>query len=94
VSNQWILKCTIEVRYEKTTLTIRHHIVNSKQAREQKAKDEAKKKENDANAIKKDRKNRRHDYFVAAFGAVLGAILALLIEHMDKAIAFFVNLFH
>lgn len=40
-----------------------------------------------AQAVKEKRKDRRHDYIVAAFSAVVGSMLTLFIEHAD-------NIFH
>jgi len=65
---------------------------------DQKDQEKADKKrieEQDKAQAKEDKiKDRRHDYHVAAFGAVLGAVLTLLVEHFDQVAAWLISLFH
>lgn len=49
--------------------------------------DAAKQKKKDAEAVVQMRQNRHHDYHVATFGAIIGVIATLLIEHFDDIIA-------
>lgn len=55
---------------------------------EQRAQDRAEQEEAISQACVEKRKDRRHEYLVAAFGAVLGSLLTLLVEHFDELVAF------
>lgn len=55
--------------------------------RKHNARKNAEKKQERAQAAKDKREGRRHDYLVAAFGAVVGSALTLLIEHIGELIA-------
>ena len=43
-------------------------------------------------SVEDQRKQRRHDYLVAAFSAIFGVLLTLLVEHFNQLVAFIVNL--
>ncbi len=52
------------------------------------AENTAKEKQQQTELRINERKNRRHDYLVAAFGAVVGALVTLFAEHFDEIVAF------
>ena len=57
------------------------------QQRDQEAREHAEKEQERAQAAIDKRESRCHDYLVTAFGAVIGALLTLLIEHFGELIA-------
>lgn len=64
------------------------------QERAKAAEDAAKQVKQNTEAIIYQRQNRHHDYFVAMFSAVIGALTTLLVEHFDDVLAFFKNVIH
>lgn len=55
------------------------------------AQDEMRKKKSEKKAEKKS--DRRFQFFNTLFGAAVGSLLTLLIEHLDRVISFFLDLF-
>ena len=67
---------------------------NARQQRaEEKAEKAAEKEEDRAYTAKQNRKSRHHDYFVAAFNALLTFVLGIIAEHKLNIAAFVVELF-
>ena len=63
------------------------------QQRQEESEKRRQQEEERAYAAANDRKKRRHDYFVAAFQALLAFILGLLLEYRFQVVGFLVGLF-
>lgn len=69
-------------------------LVEFEHQREQDAQNRAKQEKAISQACVEKRKDRRHDYLVATFSAVLGVLFTLLVEHFDEIVAFLKQLVH
>ena len=62
--------------------------------RRQASENAAKEKQQHAERMKEKKQDRRHDYLIAAFSAIVGSLLTLLVEHFDKLVMFLKKLVH
>lgn len=58
------------------------------------AEHEAEKNADKAQAVKDKRQDRKHDYLVALFGAIVGSLFTLLFEHIGEVVAFIKDFLH
>lgn len=72
--------------------TLHEQLLSQNRAAEQEAKRERENEENRSHTAQENRKNRRHDYFVAIFSSLLSFAVGLVLEYKYQIITFIVEL--